>query len=261
MMDNRKQYEEQGYVIYRHVLDDALMREAQEHVLHLMKLRPDLPPEKFEHVLFPDDPFFVRLTGDERLLDIVESYIGPDIALFGAHYFCKMPYTGQAVLWHQDGSYWPLDPMEVVTLWLAVDESTRENGCLRVIPRSHKLALQTMGASTGVPNVLDSEIDPSFVNEAEAVDIELNPGDVEVHHPNIIHGSEANRSPKRRCGLAIRYISTRTRILWDKWPTFVLRGEAVPGVNAYLDRPSYVEGKHMSFRGAERWAQRKEFRP
>lgn len=248
-----EQYEEQGYVIRRGVLDEALMREAQEHVLHLMKRRPDLPPEKLENIHFADDPFWIRLVGDDRLLDIAETFVGPDIALFGAHYFCKAPFVGQAVLWHQDGSYWPLDPMEVVTLWLAVDEATRENGCLRVIPHSHKLALQEMGASSTVPNVLDSEIDPRFVDESKAVDIVLQPGDVEVHHPNIIHGSEANTSPKRRCGLAIRYISTRSRILKEDWPTFLLRGRAVDGVNAYRPRPRYEAGRHMPFAGAERW--------
>ena len=66
-----------------------------------------------------DDPFWVRLVSDDRLLNVAETFVGPNIALFASHYIAKRPFDGQAVLWHQDGSYWPLEPMEVVTLWLA----------------------------------------------------------------------------------------------------------------------------------------------
>jgi hypothetical protein len=85
------------------------------------------------------------------------------------------------------------------------------------------------------------------------VDIILKPGDVSIHHPNVVHGSNANTSPKWRRGLTIRYIPTSTRIISEKpWPSaFLLRGEAVPGVNQYLPWPRYVEGRHMPFRGCE----------
>ena len=147
-----------------------------------------------------DDPFWVRLVSDERLLDIAEIFVGPDIALFASHYICKPPSDGHAVLWHQDGSYWPLEPMEVVTLWLAVDDSTPENGCMRVIPRTHSLDLHEMQPRTDIPNVLKSGIDPELVDESSAVDFVLKAGDVSVHHPNIIHGSNANTSSNRRGG-------------------------------------------------------------
>ena len=88
------------------------------------------------------------------------------------------------------------------------------------------------------------------------MDIEIKAGGVSVHHPNIVHGSNANTSDKRRCGLTIRHIPTTTRITKEgKWPSaFLLRGEAVEGVNEYLPRPRYVEGEHMAFKGCEAWA-------
>lgn len=89
------------------------------------------------------------------------------------------------------------------------------------------------------------------VDEREAVDIVLAPGDVEVHHPNIVHGSNANLSPHRRCGLTIRYIPTSTRITDPEEPSpsaFHLQGS--PGVNQYQPRPAYVEGRHYPFAGA-----------
>ena len=74
---------------------------------------------------------------------------------------------------------------------------------------------------------------------------------VQIHHPNVIHGSNANHSDKRRCGLTIRYIPTTTRITVQPWPcSFLFRGQPVPAVNQYLPWPQYVEGQHMPFRGA-----------
>ncbi|HZO89928.1 MAG TPA: phytanoyl-CoA dioxygenase family protein [Chthonomonadaceae bacterium] len=259
----KEQFERDGYMIFRNVLDPALIQEASRHVAWLLEKNPGLRPEQLHHYLMTDDPFWVRLVGDDRLLDIAEQFIGPNIALFASHYISKPPFDGQPVLWHQDGSYWPLEPMEVVTLWLAVDDSDCENGCMRVIPGTHRLDLQQMKPRTDVENVLQSGIDTALVDESKAVDFILKAGDVSVHHPNIIHGSNANNSPRRRCGLTIRYIPTSTRILIKegtkltpegRWPSaFLLRGKAVPGVNDYNPRPRYVAGKHMPFSGCEMW--------
>ena len=120
-----------------------------------------------------DDPFWVRLVSDDRLLDIAELFVGPDLALFASHYISKPPYSGQPVLWHQDAAFWPLDPMEVVTLWLAVDHSTPENGCVRVIPGSHRPESPEMRDNTS-STVLGKEIAVE-VDESQAVDIVLRP--------------------------------------------------------------------------------------
>jgi ectoine hydroxylase-related dioxygenase (phytanoyl-CoA dioxygenase family) len=263
----KAQYDRDGYVLFPNVLDADLIREASDHVAWLQQQNPELRPENLGHFLMTDDSFWVRLISDNRLLDIAEQFIGPNIALFASHYISKPPYEGQQVLWHQDGSYWPLDPMEVTTLWLAVDDSDAENGCMRVLPGTHTTELQAMQPRTDVANVLSSGIDETFVDESKAVDFVLKAGGVSVHHPNIIHGSNANNSPRRRCGLTIRYIPASTRITFDakrpqetyvtpegRWPSaFLLRGEAVPGINDYNPWPKYVEGKQMAFRDSEAW--------
>ncbi|MDX1932165.1 MAG: phytanoyl-CoA dioxygenase family protein [Capsulimonadales bacterium] len=253
--DVKAQYERDGYVLFPDVLDADLIREASDHVDWLLAKNPGLRPEQLHHHLITRDPFWVRLISDDRLLDVAEKFIGPNIALFASHYISKPPYDGQAVLWHQDGSYWPLEPMEVITLWLAIDDSLPENGCMRVIPGTQTVDLQEMTRRTDVPNVLNSEIGAEWVDESKAVDLILKKGGVSVHHPNIIHGSNANHSPLRRCGLTIRYIPTTTRIKTEEiFPSaFLLRGDAVPGVNAYHPRPKYVPGEHMPFRGCEAW--------
>jgi ectoine hydroxylase-related dioxygenase (phytanoyl-CoA dioxygenase family) len=251
-----EEFERQGYAVFPKVLDPELIAEASLHVEWLLEQNPGVRPEQLGNQLVGRDPFWVRLVSDPRLLDIAELFIGPDIALFASHYLSKPPGDGMPVLWHQDGSYWPLEPMKVVSLWLAVDDSAPENGCMRVIPGTQHLDLKKLEPREDVANVLRSGMDRSLVDESAAVDIILKAGDVSVHHPNVIHGSEANRSARRRCGLTIRYIPTCTRIVSETpWPSaFLLRGNAVPGVNDYLPPPKYQAGLHMAFRGCELWA-------
>ncbi|MQA62931.1 MAG: phytanoyl-CoA dioxygenase family protein [Actinophytocola sp.] len=247
------QYERDGYVIFRNVIDTDLIQEMNAHVEWLQRRYPDVRPERLGHTYMHDDPFWVRVVSDDRLLDIAEPFLGPDLAVFASHYISKPPLSGQPVLWHQDGAFWPLEPMRVVTLWVAVDHSTPENGCVRLVPGSHHRDYAALRDNTDVENVLSKDIAVD-VNESEAVDIVLAPGDVEMHHPAIVHGSNANTSPLRRCGLTIRYIPTSTRITGNEQPypsAFHLRG--TPGLNSYQPRPRYVEGESMSFRGCEQW--------
>jgi ectoine hydroxylase-related dioxygenase (phytanoyl-CoA dioxygenase family) len=247
-------YREHGYVVFRDVIDPALIAEASAHVDWLLEQNPGTRPELLDFHLAVDDPFWLRLVGDDRLLDLAQPFIGPDIALFATHYISKPPHDGRPVLWHQDGSYWPLEPMDVVTLWLAVDPSIPENGCMKVIPGTQHLDLQALRDRDDVESVLGSGLDEEGLETDRAVDIVLNPGDVSIHHPNVIHGSQANTSDLRRCGLTIRYIPTTTRITGPNASPFLLRGNAVDGVNTYLPRPRYVEGRHYPFRGCEDWA-------
>lgn len=247
----RAMYDEQGYVIVPKAIDAELVAEARSHIEWLMAKHPTTRPENLGHTLMANDPFWVRLISDDRLLDIAQEFIGPNIALFASHYISKPARIGMPVLWHQDGSYWPLEPMEVVTLWLAVDDSTPENGCMRVIPRTQHRVLEQLVERTDRPNVLNSGMDEKLVDESQAVDVVLKAGDVSVHHPHIIHGSNANSSDYRRCGLTIRYIPTTTRIKHQPWPSsFLLRGKAVEGTNQYLRWPRFDPGQHMAYRGA-----------
>ena len=253
-----EQFNREGYVLFPNVLDEALIQEASNHVAWLQETHPNMRPEQLGHTLMTHDPFWVRLISDDRLLDIAEQFIGPNIALFASHYICKPPFDGQPVLWHQDGSYWPLEPMQVVTLWLAVDDSLPANGCMRVVPGTQLTELHEMKPDKSTPNVLSSGMDPKLVEEERAVDCVLKAGGVSVHHPNLIHGSKANHSAMRRCGLTIRYIPATTRILTRSgvWPSaFMLRGAESPGVNQYNPRPKYVEGENMPFQGCEQWTQ------
>ena len=246
-----RRYEEDGYVVLPGVIDGDLTAEAQGHVEWMGKKYPDVRPEQYHHHLIVDDPFWIRLCTDPRLIDVIEPFLGPDIALFAAHYISKPPGDGQAVLWHQDGNYWPLEPMEVITIWLAVDDSTPENGCMRVVPGSHReQKLYRHRVSEG-DNVLRSELDLK-VDETRAADVIVPAGGVSLHDPYLIHGSKANLSDRRRCGLTLRYIPTTTRIKRENFPAYLCRGKAVDGVNCYPPLPRFRPGDHYPFQGCDR---------
>ena len=243
-----EQYRRDGCVVFPQVLDADLIQEVSDHVTWLQRQHPDLRPEHLHHRLMWDDPFWLRLISDDRLLNIAEAAIGPDIALFASHYICKPPGDGMPVLWHQDGSYWPLEPMEVTTVWLAIDDSDAENGCMRILPGSHQSrGVRQHHPSEEKPNVLSSEIRLSEEDEARAVDVVVPSGGVSLHDPFVVHGSNPNTSPRRRCGLTIRYMPTSTKITRE-WTTFLLRGEDRRHVNEYSPLPAYREGEHFPFR-------------
>ncbi len=253
----RQEYNEKGYVIARQAIDPGLAAETAEHVQWLVKKHPDTRPERLHHGLLTHDPFMWRLTGDDRLLDIAEQFIGPNIALFAPHYIAKPPGDGKAVQWHQDGSYWPLEPMEVTTLWVAGTPSANNNGCMRVIPGTQNKKLlkrQEMIKLDTEEFVLGAGIRPEDIDDSDAVDLELDAGDISIHNPQIIHGSNQNTSNTWRVGLTLRYIPTTTSVTNPDHEILLLRGDTAPNIsNTYADRPSYVPGEHMPFAGCEHW--------
>ena len=253
----KEQFDRDGYIIFHDVIDSQLIEEANQHIAWLLKKFPDLPPEKLNFPCMRGDPFWARLISDDRLLDIAEVFIGSNIALFSSHYLCKAPHVGESVIWHQDAGYWKLKPMEIISLWLAINDVARDNGCMRVVPGTHHLGVQShKDIDKGVIGGNRSSIDESVVDKAKAVDIELRPGDVSVHHPHLLHASNANHSNRWRKGLTIRYVPASTLVLDERhFPNlYLLRGNAVEGLNGYVPFPKYQQGEHMPFRGCEAWA-------
>ena len=251
------QYEKDGYVIVRNVLDEDLIAEARDHVDWLLEKNPGVRPEALGHHYMTQDAFWVRLVSDDRLLDVAEQFLGPDLGLFASHYIAKPPYTGKAVPWHQDGSYWPLDPMRVITFWLSFDLSNEENGCLKVIPgtQDKKLISKDDYVKQDETSAFEVAMDPSMIDESELVNLVLNPGDISIHHPNVFHGSNVNDSPRWRRGLTIRYIPTSTRITRDgpHPAAFIFRGEGHANGNGWNPLPLQHDDTSMRFADQAEW--------
>lgn len=150
-----------------------------------------------------------------HVLDLVEPLLGPDLALFSSHFICKPGHDGKRVPWHQDSFYWRhlLSPMQVVTVWLAIDASDESNGAMRVIPRTH---LEGDAAYEDVDlriNTFPKEISRARLDQAlpHAVTLTLQPNQCSLHDAGLFHGSEANTSDRRRCGYTMRFISAATK--------------------------------------------------
>jgi ectoine hydroxylase-related dioxygenase (phytanoyl-CoA dioxygenase family) len=122
-----------------------------------------------------------------------------------------------------------------------------------MIPGSHRLGLQKHSSDEASENYILTPVDPAALDESSAVDIELAPGDISVHHPLLLHGSQPNTSKRWRRGGSIQYIPATTRIT-KEWPcAFMFRGDAIEGINTYQPIPKYIKGEHMAFEGSEAW--------
>ena len=161
------------------------------------------------HLFFP---WAYRLATSEALLDAVESILGPDIVIDGTLVFYKPPRDAGYASWHQDSVYsgWHLTPS--VSAWIALTPSERSNGCMRAIPGSHREGLLDHDNVLDDPNLLNrrGERLRKDVNEAQAVDLELQPGEMSLHHTNIVHGSGPNGSDGPRIGFIVRFVTSRT---------------------------------------------------
>ena len=152
-----------------------------------------------------------ELVRHPAILDVMEDMLGPDILCWQTHFFVKEPHDPGFVSWHQDSTYWGLGASDVVTAWVALSPSNRESGCMRVIPGSHRRQVPHVD-TFGDDNLLTRGQEVAVkVDERQAVDLVLDPGQISLHHVSIIHASEPNRSSDRRIGCAMRYIAPHVR--------------------------------------------------
>ena len=150
-----------------------------------------------------------ELIRDPRILDPVEDILGPNILCWGSGFFIKNPHDPARVTWHQDSTYWGLSKPDVVTAWIAFTPSIRANGCMRVVPETHRLKQLPHQDTFASDNLLSRGQEIAVeVDESRAVDIVLEPGQMSLHHVLLVHGSEPNSSAIRRIGFAIRYLPT-----------------------------------------------------
>lgn len=200
-------YREQGYVVPAYRLGASWVRRMQDALETLIAANPGVRPEKLvsAHIAGQNDEGvrgvadFLALAMHPDILDLVEQVIGPDVILWGCHVFCKPAEEGYETPWHQDGHYWPIRPLANCTVWVALEPSTRENGCLRVIPGSQAAKqLHPHLHEDRTDLTLNQRMADGSFDESDAVDIELEPGQMSMHDIYMIHGAQANRSGVRR---------------------------------------------------------------
>jgi hypothetical protein len=235
---------EDGLVIPDYRLPTDVLSRMRDEVDSLIARNPDVRPEALSGAHNPwgqsakliGSQAFLDLCHHPEILDMVEQLIGPDIVLWGSQMFCKPAGRGLAVPWHQDGQYWPLDPLATVTVRIAFDDSTPENGCMRYIPGSHKSRkLEHHEITTASHMALKQQVPD--IDESQARDDVLYAGMISIHDVYLLHGSAENRSTKRRSDYAIRYMPASTRYVRD--PEFPANKLASAHMN-YANRPLWL---------------------
>ncbi|MGQ0577634.1 MAG: phytanoyl-CoA dioxygenase family protein [Betaproteobacteria bacterium] len=153
-----------------------------------------------------------ELIRNPRILDAVEELLGPDLLVWGSSFFIKEPHDQAYVSWHQDSTYWGLSHPDIVTAWVALSVSDLPNGAMRVMPGSHLKDQLPHQDTFARDNLLTRGQEVAVeVDEKQAVDLLLSPGEMSLHHVRLVHGSEPNRADYRRIGFAIRYVPTYVR--------------------------------------------------
>jgi chlorinating enzyme len=241
-------YQEQGYFIHHQQVFSperfAGLKDLFEEML--ADIDPTARPEAMDVPHFAYPQLFDWLLSDE-VIDLVEAFLGPDIALWSSHFISKPPGDGLIVPWHEDSAYWGprLNPMKVMTVWLGIDDSTVENGCMRVIPKTHGAGYSEYEPVDGKTHVFGTQIRADQFDEDTAVDLEIAAGECHMHDARLMHASNANLSARRRCGYTMRYIPSSVKVQKDdRWnhAIYLARGRDLAG-NEYGD-PSvaYEEG-------------------
>jgi len=149
---------------------------------------------------------------DSRILDAAESILGPDLMIWGCEYFIKEPRTRKIVSWHQDLTYWGMDGTDhEVTAWVALSPATIESGCMKFVPGSHRQSIVPHTDTFAPDNLLSRGQEVAVeVDEADAVPVVLQPGQMSLHHGRLFHASGPNTTNDRRIGFVVRFIRPDT---------------------------------------------------
>ena len=187
-------------------------------------------------------PFADEITRLPAVLNPVKSILGPDILVWNASFFIKEPGTEDFISWHQDLAYWGLTDSHEVTAWVALSPSTVESGCVKFVAGTHKSSIVEHKDTFDEKNLLSRGQEIAVdVNEADAVSVILQPGEMSLHHGQVFHGSHKNQSNYRRIGLAIRYITPEMKQTTnDKTNAKLVAGADNYGHFNLIDKPKGI---------------------
>ena len=237
-------YHEHGYVVPDFKLDTAWLERMRGAVADLQQNHPHVG---LDFVPSPHVPNYVPGVAEYEewlafakipdVLSAVEQLIGPDFLMWGSALFGKPGDGGKETPLHQDGEYWPIKPLASCTVWLALDDSTSENGCLRVIAGSHrgKNLFRHRRDDEG-DYTLNQVLEDGRLSDAAAVDVTLEAGQFSIHDVYLVHGSAPNHSGKRRAGMTYRYMPTTSHFDHD-WAGEMSR---TMGTTDMSDRPLFL---------------------
>jgi hypothetical protein len=202
----RGDYERDGFATLGEVLDNSTTLLMLEY-LDECRVEQGLAEDAGIVAAPLADNIASGIAWDQQLVSIASQLLDASAAVFGISYLCKPARTGLPAWWHQDGAPWAerLGGSPALTVWIALDATNSSNGCLRLIPGSHRRVAQPLRPNALSASMFGVEMDAALVDEGNAIELPLQSGHGSVHHPNLIHGSGPNRSMHPRRALAVRY--------------------------------------------------------
>lgn len=255
--DEVARYHEQGYVVPRYRLPDAVLAKMRAAYDRLLADNADIASDIMlgPHLEKPGaqgvqgSRAWLDFASRPEILDMVNQLIGPDVILWGTTIFGKPAGVGKETPWHQDGDYYPIRPLETLTIWMALDDATTENGCMRFIPGSHSARkIFSHHWEENHDLTINQVCDAEHFDESSAHDLVLEAGQISFHDVYMIHGSRANSTGRRRAAFVVRLMpgsSHYDHALGSKLaephqahdygqrPLFLLRGQDRTGKNDF----------------------------
>lgn len=240
--DQLKQYDAQGFFVVRDLFDadevHEMVKECEsilggaygELYAGAMQIDPGSSgaqqSERKISAVVERSVVYRKYLLKDALVRHVQDILGPDILLFRDILMLKPAQVGSKMPWHQDSNYWPIEPQELCSVWTALEPATTENGCMRVVPGSHKLDLIASRREDGSGPLEDDQ-----VNQEKAVEVPMEPGSSLFFHSRLLHGSEPNRSNRSRRAFITSFMSAHSRLTGKDGRSryFLVSGRTYPG--------------------------------
>jgi ectoine hydroxylase-related dioxygenase (phytanoyl-CoA dioxygenase family) len=222
--DEAEAYHRDGFVVPRYRMAASDLAELQRLTDRLIADNPHLrdTPMTCPHIpnsgvqKLKSTPEWLAVSTNPRIIDLVEGLLGPDIILWGSNLFHKRSVEGPATPWHRDGAHWVMRPLVTCSVWIAVTNASLENGCLRFIPGSH--ATKELGEhydSTEPGLLFPGTIRETEYDEADAVDVPVEAGQMILFDAHTIHSARSNHDERGRTGYSLRFMPATSHFYHD----------------------------------------------
>ena len=234
-----KQYEDEGFISPINIFSKDKAKEIRNEIELIEKEIPEELEKSGRYNAHLISPLLDEITHNSKILDTVESLIGKNILVCGTTLFIKNPNEKGFVSYHQDAKYIGLEPYNWVTAWVAITNSNEKNGCMKMWSGSHKGNLREHNQMFNKGNLLTRGQTINDVPKQKVKPLILKAGQMSLHHPMVVHGSELNKSNDRRIGFVIQsYIGTNVKQVLGKNSVQLARGVDEFNYHEKIERPT-----------------------
>ena len=239
-----KQYEDEGFVSPISIFSKEKAKEIRNEIESIENRIPDELEKSGRYNAHLISPLLDEVTHNSKILDAVQSLIGENILVCGTTLFIKNPNERGFVSYHQDAKYIGLEPHNWVTAWVAITDSNKKNGCMRMWSGSHKDSLREHDQKFNEGNLLTRGQTVKNVPKEKTTPLVLKAGQMSLHHPTVVHGSDLNQSNDRRIGFVIQsYIGTNVKQILGKNSVQLARGIDKFNYHEKIGRPKKLLDK------------------